>query len=120
MQSFGYKFGVPQEADWTVDVRFIPNPYYVPTLKKLTGKNKKVRDYVMRYEDSAFFVKQLTEAISRLAPEYEKQGKFHLHLAVGCTGGRHRSVVMASELAEALRARGLRVNLIHRELENRK
>ena len=120
VQSFGYKYGVPQEADWVVDVRFLPNPFYVASLKKLTGKIKKVRDYVLRFEGSASFLEQISSAIVSLAPEYEKQGKYHLHLAVGCTGGRHRSVVIASELADILWEKGLRVNQTHRELENRK
>ncbi len=120
VESFGYKFGVPQEADWVLDVRFIPNPYYVPSLKNLTGRSKKIREYVLRFPESSAFADEVAGGVVRLAPHYIKQGKYHLCLALGCTGGRHRSVVMADEIAARLRAAGISANIIHRELESRK
>ena len=94
--SFGYKHGIPMEADLVFDMRFIPNPYYVPSLKKLTGNNKKVSQYVMRQEISQKFISQLRELINTIVPCYVREGKYHLNIAFGCTGGQHRSVAMVT------------------------
>lgn len=118
VESFGYKFGMPLEADWVLDVRFLQNPFYVASLKHLTGRNKKVREYVMRSGECARFAGFAAGQIVELMPSYVREGKYHLHVAIGCTGGRHRSVVTAEELAARLRETGLRVNLMHRELDN--
>jgi len=100
--SFGYKYGIPLEADMVVDVRFLPNPNFVPDLKHLTGLDPKVRDYVMKYRSTkAFFVK-LTSFLRFLLPLYTKEGKSYFTLGVGCTGGRHRSVVVAESVKRSL------------------
>lgn len=114
--SFGYKHGIPMEADLVFDMRFIPNPYYVPSLKKLTGNNKKVSQYVMRQEIAQKFIVQLRDLINTVVPCYVKEGKYHLNVAFGCTGGQHRSVAMANRMAEIFREEGYRVTLSHRDL----
>lgn len=114
--SFGYKHGVPMEADWVLDVRFIPNPYYVSSLKKLTGNNKKVAQYVMKQDITKEFANRLHEIIIRLVQCYVKEGKYSLTIAFGCTGGQHRSVTLANEFYKRMTAEGWRVTLEHREL----
>lgn len=114
--SFGYKHGMPTEADWVIDVRFIPNPYYVSSLKRLTGNNKKVAQYVMKQDVTKEFVNRIQEIITRLAPCYVKEGKYSLTVAFGCTGGQHRSVTLANEFYKIFTSQGWRVTLEHREL----
>ncbi len=114
--SFGYKRGVPLSADMIFDMRFIPNPYYVKSLKPLTGNNKKVRDFVMRQDVTQEFLDKLEPMLDFLIPFYMKEGKYNLNLAFGCTGGHHRSVATANEVAERLRQKGRRVILEHRDL----
>lgn len=114
--SFGYKHGIPTEADWVIDVRFIPNPYYVASLKKLTGNNKKVAQYVMRQDITKEFANRLHEVIIRLVPCYVKEGKYSLTIAFGCTGGQHRSVTLANEFYKRFTAAGWRATLEHKEL----
>ena len=114
--SFGYKHGIPMEADWVLDVRFIPNPYYVASLKKLTGNNKKVAQYVMKQDITQEFANRLYEIIIRLVPCYIKEGKYSLTIAFGCTGGQHRSVALANEFYKRFNQAGWRVTLEHREL----
>ncbi len=116
LSSFGYKNGMPPEADWVIDVRFIPNPYYVSSLKKLTGNNKKVSQYVMRQDITKEFVKRLHEIMTRLIPSYIKEGKYSVTIAFGCTGGQHRSVTLANEFYKIFTAEGRRVTLEHRDL----
>ena len=114
--SFGYKRGVPLSADMIFDMRFISNPYYVKSLKPLTGNNKKVRDFVMRQDVTQEFLDKLEPMLDFLIPFYMKEGKYNLNLAFGCTGGHHRSVATANEVAERLRQKGRRVTLEHRDL----
>ena len=116
IMSFGYKHGMPSEADWVIDVRFIPNPYYVPSLKKLTGNNKKVSQYVLRQNVSKEFVKRQAEMIRRLIPFYIKEGKYSLTIAFGCTGGHHRSVAIANEMYRIFYEEGRSVSIEHRDL----
>ncbi len=116
IMSFGYKHGIPIEADWVLDVRFIPNPYYVPSLKHLTGNNKKVSQYVLRQDISKEFVNRIQELIKRLIPCYIKEGKYSLTVAFGCTGGHHRSVAIANEMHRIFTEEGRRVTLEHRDL----
>ena len=116
VMSFGYKHGVPTEADWVLDVRFIPNPYYVASLKRLTGNNKKVAQYVMRQDITQEFANRLQEIIIRLVPCYIKEGKYSLTIAFGCTGGQHRSVTLANEFYKRFSQSGWRVTLEHRDL----
>ncbi len=116
LMSFGYKHGMPTEADWVIDVRFIPNPYYVSSLKRLTGNNKKVAQYVMKQDVTKEFVNRIQEIITRLVPCYVKEGKYSLTVAFGCTGGQHRSVTLANEFYKIFTSQGWRVTLEHREL----
>ena len=119
--SFGYSYGIPYEADLLMDVRFLPNPYFVDELKRLGGADPKVRDYVLQWEETREFLRRLHEFIDFLIPLYEREGKTHLTLAVGCTGGRHRSVVIVNQLAEMLGSnlagRGARLSVQHRDTE---
>ncbi|MBR6366695.1 MAG: RNase adapter RapZ [Lachnospiraceae bacterium] len=100
--SFGYKYGIPKEADLVFDVRFLPNPFYIPELKSLSGLDKPVADYVMGHEVTQEFFKKLTEMVRFLIPLYQAEGRTQLVIAIGCTGGRHRSVTIANALYEAL------------------
>lgn len=116
IKSFGYKRCIPIEADLVLDMRFIPNPYYLPSLKRLTGNNKKVSSYVLRQKVTQDFIKAELEMLEMLIPAYIKEGKYHLNIAFGCTGGQHRSVATADEVAKELRAKGYRVTLEHRDI----
>jgi len=119
--SFGYSFGIPNEADLLMDVRFLPNPYFIEELKRLKGDNPKVVEYVLQWEEAKEFLKRVQEFIRFLLPLYEREGKTHLTIAVGCTGGRHRSIVMVNRLAEMLRheltERGALLSVRHRDAE---
>lgn len=115
--SFGFKYGLPADADWMLDVRFIPNPFYVESLKNLTGKNKKVKDFVLGFPETKSFIARETGLIMDLIPKYKREGKYHLNIAVGCTGGKHRSVVVAEEIAAHLKECGVMVDLSARELK---
>ncbi len=114
--SFGYKNGLPAGADLVMDVRFLPNPFYVEELKNLTGLDAPVRDYVCASPVAQEFLEKMMDMITFLLPKYRAEGKSGLLLAVGCTGGRHRSVVIAERLTELLRARGCPADCVHREL----
>ena len=115
VMSFGFKNGMPAEADWVFDVRFLPNPFYVPALKGLTGRNKKVREYVLNSEEARKFAGRITGLAIDLIPSYIREGKYHLTIAIGCTGGRHRSVVMAEEIARRLSENGRHASVKHRD-----
>jgi UPF0042 nucleotide-binding protein len=119
--SFGYSFGIPYEADLLWDVRFLPNPYFVEELKRLTGEDERVAEYVLQWEETGEFLERLQAFIRFLLPLYEREGKTQLTVAIGCTGGRHRSVVIANRLAEMileeLRGRGANLFLRHRDVE---
>jgi UPF0042 nucleotide-binding protein len=115
--SFGFKFGVPLEADLVFDVRFMQNPYYVEGLRQLSGLTDVVRDYVMGQEVAKKFVGFVHEFLDFVLPAYESEGKTRLTIAIGCTGGYHRSIVIAEELAAWLRERNMPVSVFHRELD---
>lgn len=115
VMSFGFKNGMPAEADWVFDVRFLPNPFYVPTLKELTGRNKKVKEYVLNSPEAGKFAGRITGLVLDLIPSYIREGKYHLTIAIGCTGGRHRSVVMAEEIARRLAENGRYAAVKHRD-----
>ncbi|HEX8941388.1 MAG TPA: RNase adapter RapZ [Candidatus Limnocylindrales bacterium] len=116
--SFGYKFGIPLEADLVLDVRFMENPYYVPELRQLSGLTEAVRDYVLRQPVAEQFMTFLTGFLDFVVPAFINEGKTRLTIAVGCTGGYHRSIVVVEELAAWLHARGFGpVAVFHRELE---
>lgn len=116
IQSFGYKNGIPLDADMVFDMRFIPNPFYLKSMKKLTGNNKKVSSYVMKFPETMEFLDTVHEMINKLIPSYIREGKFHLVIAIGCTGGQHRSVAIANELSERFQEEGKRVITVHRDL----
>ena len=119
VQSFGYKHGMSMDADIVFDVRFIPNPYYLKSMKQLTGNNKRVRDYVMKFPETQEFVERASELISGLIPYFIKQGKRNLVVAFGCTGGQHRSVAMANEFSEIFGEQGRKVSTVHRDILRR-
>lgn len=119
IMSFGFKHGLPINADMVFDMRFIPNPYYVPNLKKSTGNNKKVRQYVMKHIESQMFVKNLSKLINDIIPCYLREGKYNINLAFGCTGGQHRSVAMANEFVELFTKQGRQVTLEHRDIKKK-
>ena len=99
--SFGFKYGIPMDADLVFDVRFLPNPYYIDELKHQTGNDAPVHDYVMSFPEAGEFLQKLTDMLQFLIPNYIKEGKHQLVIAVGCTGGKHRSVTLANELYES-------------------
>lgn len=114
--SFGFKHGLPRTADLVFDVRFLPNPYYIPHLRPLTGLDQGVRDYVFDSPQTGEFLARLTALLDFLLPRYVEEGKTELVLAVGCTGGHHRSVAVAHELAQHIRALGYQTDENHRDL----
>ena len=116
IMSFGFKHGIPLEADMVFDMRFLPNPYYVPSLKKLTGNSKKIQDYVLKYDEAQQFIENVDRMLTQMIPCYIREGKYHLNLAFGCTGGHHRSVTMANVFAKKLKEQGLRITIEHRDL----
>lgn len=117
IMSFGFKNGIPADADMVFDVRFLPNPYYVEDLKNLTGNDKKVQDYVMNCEEAEQFIDKLTDMVKFLIPNYVKEGKYQLMIGIGCTGGHHRSVTLANELYSRLKDQGsYGLNVIHRDI----
>jgi UPF0042 nucleotide-binding protein len=115
--SFGYKFGLPLDADLVVDVRFLPNPHYVPELQPLPGTDRRVVRYVLQMEAARDFLRRMKSFLRFLLPHYLAEGKSQLTIALGCTGGRHRSVVLAEALGRFLRRLGYRVTVEHRDLE---
>ena len=117
ISSFGFKYGIPSESDVMFDVRFLPNPYWVPSLKKLTGNNKRVVNYVFKSELADQFVDSVHILLRAMVPGYINEGKYHLNIAFGCTGGHHRSVAIANAVAEKFRADGMRVRVNHRDLD---
>ena len=114
--SFGFKYGMPLDADLVFDVRFLPNPYYVETMRHHSGLDEDVRDYVFSFSQTKEFMTKLTDMIEFLLPQYIEEGKYSLTIAIGCTGGRHRSVAIAEALGDALRNRGLNVASINRDI----
>lgn len=117
IMSFGYRHGVPPQADLVLDVRFLPNPYFVPELKGLTGKNPKVAAYVLEREETRQFLDKVVDLCRFLFPRYQKEGKAYLTVALGCTGGKHRSVAIAAELTRQLQVEIPRIQLWDRDIE---
>jgi UPF0042 nucleotide-binding protein len=115
--SFGFKYGSPRDADLVLDVRFLPNPHWVDELRPLPGTNQKVREYVEGQEEYGAFMKQLESLLDVVVPGYVDEGKSYLTVGVGCTGGRHRSVVVSDDLADYFRERGHRVSVDHRDID---
>jgi UPF0042 nucleotide-binding protein len=114
--SFGFKNGVPADADLVFDVRFLPNPHFVPEFRKLTGRHPKVAKYVRQFPQTQEFLDKTTEMLTFLLPHYIKEGKSYLTVAFGCTGGQHRSVFIAEEMKKRLTAEGYRVKTAHRDM----
>lgn len=113
--SFGYKYGIPSDSDLVFDVRFLPNPYYIESLKHLTGNNKEVQDYVMSSDISNEFLHKLINLLEFLLPHYILEGKTNLIISIGCTGGKHRSVTIANRLADYFGNENYRVTISHRD-----
>jgi UPF0042 nucleotide-binding protein len=116
--SFGYKQGLPLDVDLVMDVRFLPNPHWIPDLRPLTGLDPPVRSYVFAQPPTTEFLQRFQHLLDLLLPAYAAEGKSYLSIAIGCTGGRHRSVALVEELAEWLRARGLRPRVTHRDVDH--
>lgn len=116
--SFGFKYGLPAEADLVFDVRFLPNPNFVAALKKLTGQDPRVVRFLRRQKDTGLFLGKVKGFLAFLLPRYVKEGKSYLTIAVGCTGGRHRSVMIANEIARRIAAPGLKVSTEHRDVKH--
>ena len=115
--SFGYKHGVPKDADLLLDVRFLPNPFYIEELRQLTGNDQAVYDYVMEKEETKIFVEKTTEFLDYLLKEYEKEGKMHLVIGIGCTGGQHRSVTLTNYFADYY-SQYYQVHRLHRDADH--
>ncbi|GAB6168487.1 RNase adapter RapZ [Clostridium carnis] len=114
--SFGFKYGIPVDSDLVFDVRFIPNPFYIPELKPFSGSDAPVRDYVLAQEETKGFIKKVDDMLDFLIPNYKKEGKRQLIISVGCTGGRHRSVAIANAIFENLLKRNYNVSVEHRDI----
>ncbi|MCT4593722.1 MAG: RNase adapter RapZ [Anaeromicrobium sp.] len=117
IQSFGFKKGILLDADLVFDVRFLPNPHYIDELREFTGNDKSIREYVMKWPESIEFVNKLNDMIDFLIPYYVKEGKNQLVIAIGCTGGKHRSVTVANILYETLKEKGHRTIINHRDIK---
>lgn len=115
--SFGFKNGIPADADLVFDVRFLPNPFYIEELKHKTGNDREVQEYVMSFEEAHVFIDKLSDMIGFLIPNYVKEGKYQLVIAIGCTGGKHRSVTLANELYARLKDKGdYGLKIAHRDV----
>ncbi|EPD1732051.1 RNase adapter RapZ [Enterococcus hirae] len=117
--SFGFKYGLPIDSDIVMDVRFLPNPHYIPELRPLTGKDQPVYDYVMSFDETELFYNKFLDLLQTVLPGYIKEGKSSLTIAIGCTGGQHRSVALTERLSGALKE-NYKVNLTHRDKDKRK
>jgi UPF0042 nucleotide-binding protein len=115
--SFGYRYGVPTDADLVFDVRFLPNPHFVPRLREFTGKDPKVRRYIRSFPQTGEFLRRVEGLLSYLIPHYAREGKSYLTIAFGCTGGRHRSVMMSEAVKTYLEKRGTTAKVVHRDIE---
>jgi len=113
--SFGFKYGIPYDADLIMDVRFMVNPYFIPELKELDGEAQEIRDFILGHDDTRAFLDKYLDLLDYLIPLYEKEGKAYLTIALGCTGGRHRSVTVARRIFEHIQAMGKTVELNHRD-----
>jgi RNase adapter protein RapZ len=115
--SFGFKHGVPIDADLVFDVRFLPNPHFVEGLRPLDGRDDRVREFVMKHEESRELLRRISDFLGFVLPAYQREGKAYLTIAVGCTGGRHRSVALVEELQPLIEGLGLVPTLVHRDLD---
>jgi RNase adapter protein RapZ len=115
--SFGYRYGVPTDADLVFDVRFLPNPHFVPRLREFTGKDPKVRRYIRSFPQTGEFLRRVEGLLTYLIPHYAREGKSYLTIAFGCTGGKHRSVMMSEAVKKYLEKRGTIAKVVHRDIE---
>ncbi len=115
--SFGYRFGVPTDADLVFDVRFLPNPHFVPRLREFTGKDAKVRRYIRSFPQTGEFLRRIEGLLAYLIPHYIREGKSYLTIAFGCTGGKHRSVMMSEAVKKFLEKKGFPAKVVHRDIE---
>ena len=115
--SFGYKYGVPNDADLVFDVRFLPNPHFVPRLRRFTGKHPRVRKFIHSFPQTSQFLKRMESLLAYLMPHYIEEGKSYLTIAFGCTGGKHRSVMLAEEIKKALEKKKYATKVFHRDIE---
>lgn len=116
--SFGFRYGVPTDADLIFDVRFLPNPHFVPGLRKYTGRDLKVRRYIQSFPQTGQFLRRLEGLLVYLIPHYIHEGKSYLTIAFGCTGGKHRSVMLAESVQKSLKGRGFTAKVVHRDIEH--
>ncbi len=116
--SFGFKNGIPHNSELVFDVRFLPNPYFVPALKEQTGNDPSVAEYMLKQPETGEILGRIHDMLEYLLPKYTREGKKYLTISIGCTGGRHRSVLVANELQKRLKKKGRKVNLIHRDLHS--
>jgi UPF0042 nucleotide-binding protein len=114
--SFGFKYGIPVDADFVADMRFLPNPYWVPHLRGQTGRSVEVSGYVLEQDGAREFVDRYVELLAGVAKGYLREGKRFMSIAIGCTGGKHRSVAMTEEIARQMREAGYDVGTVHRDL----
>lgn len=114
--SFGYKYGIPLDSDLVFDTRFLPNPHYIDAMRDKTGRSKKVKEYVLQAKETQSFLIRLIRFVDYLIPKFEDEGKSYLTIAMGCTGGRHRSVVLADRLKEHLKGQNYKVRSYHRDM----
>lgn len=115
--SFGFKYGIPVDSDLVFDVRFLPNPFYIPDIKQFSGNDSPVSEYVMSFDQTKVFIDKLEDMLKFLIPHYLKEGKRQLIVSIGCTGGRHRSVTIANEIYKRLKIDGNIVNIEHRDID---
>jgi len=115
--SFGYRHGVPPDSDLVFDVRFLPNPNYIPEFKKLTGRNPRVARYIRTFPQTVEFVERISELLIYLLPHYVREGKSYLTIAFGCTGGHHRSVMITDDIRRRLQRAGFRTRIVHRDID---
>ena len=115
--SFGYRFGIPADSDLVFDVRFLPNPHFVPKLRPFSGKDARVARYIRSFKQTGVFLRKIEGLLAYLIPHYIREGKSYLTIAFGCTGGRHRSVMLAEEIRRGLAKKGYNAKVVHRDLE---
>jgi RNase adapter protein RapZ len=115
--SFGYRYGIPADADLVFDVRFLPNPHFIPRLRKFSGRNPKVARYIRSFPQTGEFLRRIESLLTYLIPHYIREGKSYLTIAFGCTGGRHRSVLLAEEVRRGLASRSYTAKVVHRDLD---
>lgn len=114
--SFGYKYGLPESVDIVMDVRFLPNPFYNEELKDVDGRNKKVIDFVLCWEETKEFLRMFEKMLDFLIPNYIAEGKSYLGIGIGCTGGKHRAVVISDKIYEYLKLKGYSIKLFHKDI----